>query len=201
MSIYTGYVYLWFDTKARFFYIGGHFGSLHDSYVCSSRIMLRAYKQRPQTFKFRVLEYTYGTTKSLRETEQRWLNMIKDHELMLSENIKNKTCRYYNVKKNSTGGNGKGTNKGKSHSPWNKGLDKSDPRVKNYSDKLSASNKGKRYGIPCNPKMFDKKECPICHSLFDFTKNRKTYCSKLCSAKGTAINRKVDREFPPDPVG
>lgn len=122
INSYTGYVYLWYDTKAKFFYIGGHYGKVEDSYVCSNKPMKRAYKLRPETFKMRVLEYITGDTKSLRKVEQYWLNMIKDNELMISENVQKGTCRYYNVKKNSTGGNGKGTNKGKSSiGGWNKG--------------------------------------------------------------------------------
>ena len=120
-NIYTGYVYLWYDTKSKFFYLGGHKGQVQDSYICSSKTMLRTYHKRPETFKIKILEYVAGDTNNLRETEQKWLNMIKDKELMLSGNVKNGTCRYYNAKKHSSGGNGKGTNKGKSHVAWNKG--------------------------------------------------------------------------------
>lgn len=123
MNIYSGYVYIWYDTKAKLFYVGGHYGHVNDSYLCSSKTMLRAYKKRPDTFKFKVLEYVCGTTIDLRICEQKWLNKIKDSELMISENVKNKTCRYYNVKKNAIGGNGLGTNKNKSSiGGWNRGL-------------------------------------------------------------------------------
>ncbi len=124
MTIYTGYVYLWYDTKAKLFYLGGHKGKVEDSYICSNHMMLRAYKKRPTTFKLKILEYVYGDTGSLREAEQRWLNMIKDSELYWTSNIYNKTVRYYNKKKNSSGGNGSankgnsnigGHNKGKKH--------------------------------------------------------------------------------------
>ena len=96
---YAGYVYIWYDTLAKFYYVGGHYGRVEDSYICSSKSMKRAYKLRPHTFKFRVLEYVYGDTAILRLAEQRWLDMIKDSELMISENVLNATCRYYNVKK------------------------------------------------------------------------------------------------------
>lgn len=99
MTIYTGYVYLWYDTKAKLFYLGGHKGKVEDSYICSNHMMLRAYKKRPTTFKLKILEYVYGDTGSLREAEQRWLNMIKDSELYWTSNIYNKTVRYYNKKK------------------------------------------------------------------------------------------------------
>ena len=142
MTIYTGYVYLWYDTKAKFFYLGGHKGRIEDSYICSNKMMLRAYKKRPETFKLRVLEYVYGDNKNLREAEQRWLNMIKDEELYWTPNIYNKTVKYYNQKKHSSGGNGS-ANKGKSHTPWNKGL----KGVQKYSDetRLKMSEKKKEY--------------------------------------------------------
>ena len=114
MTTYTGYVYLWFDVKAKLYYIGGHYGQVNDSYICSNTMMKRAYKKRPDTFRLKILEYTYSDTKALREAEQRWLNMIKDEELYWTPNIYSGTVRYYNKKKNSAGGNGIGTNKGKS---------------------------------------------------------------------------------------
>lgn len=121
MTIYTGYIYLWYDTKARLFYLGGHKGKVQDSYVCSNKIMLRAYKKRPETFRFKVLEYINGDNIALREAEQRWLNMIDDSELYWTPNIYNKTVRYYNQKKHSSGGNGS-ANKGNSNiGGWNKG--------------------------------------------------------------------------------
>ena len=112
MTIYTGYVYLWFDTKAKLFYVGGHKGKVEDSYICSNKIMLRAYKKRPETFRFKVLQYVYADNFALREAEQKWLDMIKDEELYWTPNIYNKTVRYYNQKKSSSGGNGS-ANKGK----------------------------------------------------------------------------------------
>lgn len=121
MTIYTGYIYIWYDTRAKFFYIGGHKGRVEDSYVCSNRMMLRAYKKRPETFKFRILEYVYGDNINLRKAEQRWLDMIEDKELYWTPNINNKTVRYYNQKKHSSGGNGS-ANKGNSNiGGWNRG--------------------------------------------------------------------------------
>ena len=121
MTIYTGYVYLWYDTKAKLFYLGGHKGKVEDSYICSNTKMLNAYKKRPETFRFKVLEYVNGDNVALREAEQRWLNMIDDSELYWTPNIYNKTVRYYNQKKHSSGGNGS-ANKGNSNiGGWNRG--------------------------------------------------------------------------------
>lgn len=183
---YTGYVYLWYDTKAKFFYLGGHYGKVEDSYICSNKAMKRAYKLRPETFRFRVLEYVFGNTKELRFVEQKWLNRIKDTELLLSENVKNGTAKYYNVKKHACGGNGVGTNKGKSHPAWNKGMkfvgnwNSGLSGVQNYnsperSKKLSDAMK-KRWGTFDNPKIQETKVCPTCNKLHA----NKIYCSKQC---------------------
>lgn len=141
MTIYNSYIYIWYDTKANFFYIGGHKGQVEDSYICSNAPMKRAYNLRPETFRFRVLEYLNGDNKLLRETEQKWLDMIDDHELMNTKNVQSKTCRYYNVKKHAVGGNGS-ANKGNSNiGGWNRGL----TGVQTYSEetrrKMSESAK------------------------------------------------------------
>ena len=114
MTIYTGYIYLWYDTKAKLFYLGGHKGKVEDHYICSNKMMLRAYSKRPETFKFKVLQYVTGDNIALREAEQSWLNLIKDEELYWTPNIYSKTVRYYHQKKHASGGNGS-ANKGNSN--------------------------------------------------------------------------------------
>jgi hypothetical protein len=143
MHIYSGYIYLWYDTRAKLFYLGGHKGKVEDSYICSNKMMLRAYKKRPETFKFKVLEYVYESTQ-LRKTEQKWLDKIKDEELYWTPNIYNKTVKYYNQKKHSSGGNGS-ANKGKSTiGGWNRSL----TGVQTYSEernkKISLSCVGRK---------------------------------------------------------
>jgi len=140
MSIYVGYIYLWFDTKAKLFYVGGHKGLVEDSYICSSPMMLRAYKKRPHTFKFRVLEHVYGNLADLRIAEQRWLDLIQDHELYWTENIKSKTVRYYNQKKLSSGGNGQANRGKKTIGGHNKGK----PMSEEQKQKISRALKGKK---------------------------------------------------------
>jgi len=135
-NIYNSYIYIWYDTRAKLFYVGGHKGTVEDSYVCSNPMMLRAYKKRPESFKFRVLEYVNGSNDDLRKAEQKWLNLIKEEELYWTPNIYNKSDRYYNQKEISSGGNGK-ANKGRI--PWNKGISWS-IEIKN---KISNSKKGK----------------------------------------------------------
>lgn len=92
-----GFVYLWYDKKRKKFYLGSHIGSLNDGYVGSNYRLKCAYKNRPDTFKRRILEkHTNINSKQLLQREQFWLNLIKPEEL---------SVRYYNEKKFATGGN------------------------------------------------------------------------------------------------
>lgn len=102
--------------------------------------MLRAYRKRPDTFKFRVLEYVQGTPIDLREAEQRWLNLIDDTELYWTPNIHNKTVRYYNQKKTSSGGNGS-ANKGNSNIG---GHNKGKPMSEEQKIKISKALSGRK---------------------------------------------------------
>ena len=88
---------MWFDNNKRMFYIGSHKGRVEDGYICSSKRMLRAYKNRPTQFKRRILKYIEQETDIL-HWEQYYLNMIKDSELLY------KGGKYYNVKRIAAGG-------------------------------------------------------------------------------------------------
>jgi len=83
-----GFVYIWYDRKHKRYYIGCHWGTEDDGYICSSPWMLKGYKHRPQDFKRRILKNDILDRKSMLEEEYRWLSMIKDHELKR---------RYYNL--------------------------------------------------------------------------------------------------------
>jgi hypothetical protein len=96
---YFGYVYIWYDNKHRKFIIGSHHGTIEDRYTTSTGgIHVRnIFKSRPQTMKFRVLEYNRDTddVKITQKLEQKWLNMRPD--------IKNNP-RYYNMTNQAGGG-------------------------------------------------------------------------------------------------
>jgi|GEM_PF-2146698 len=94
---YNGFVYIWFDTYRKMFYIGSHKGSVDDKYICSSRRMYRAYKARSMDFKRRILKYVEDKSDII-YWEQYYLNMIKDTELLY------KGGKYYNVKRIAAGG-------------------------------------------------------------------------------------------------
>ena len=50
-----GFVYIWRDRKHARYYIGSHWGTEDDGYVCSSFWMKQAYKLRSEDFRRRIL--------------------------------------------------------------------------------------------------------------------------------------------------
>ena len=88
-----GFVYLWYNSFRKRFYVGCHWGREDDGYICSSKAMWKSYLRNPSYFKRRILARVYDRTKLLEE-EYRWLSMIKDEELGV---------RYYNLNKHHFG--------------------------------------------------------------------------------------------------
>jgi hypothetical protein len=85
----SGFVYLWFDRKRKMYYVGSHWGSENDGYICSSKWMRDAYTKRPQDFKRRIISRVTTSREDLLKEEHRYLLMIKPEELK---------DRYYNMK-------------------------------------------------------------------------------------------------------
>lgn len=77
----TGFVYIWYDRKHERYYIGCHWGSEDDGYICSSSNMKAAYKRRPEDFRRKILSRMLEDKKKLLEEEHKWLSLIKPHEL------------------------------------------------------------------------------------------------------------------------
>ena len=77
----SGFVYVWRDRKNKMYYVGCHWGSESDSYVCSSERMRSAYRRRPQDFKRRVVARIDTNRQDLLIEEHKWLSQIKDAEL------------------------------------------------------------------------------------------------------------------------
>lgn len=94
---YSGFVYIWYDSYQKMYYVGSHKGMSNDGYVCSSKRMLKAYKKRTSDFKRRILKYVHKEEDIL-YWEQFYLNMIKDTELLY------KNGKYYNIKRIAAGG-------------------------------------------------------------------------------------------------
>ncbi len=83
-----GFVYLWRDRKHKRYYIGSHWGTEDDGYICSSQWMQRSYARRPQDFKRRILSRT-DNRQILMMIEFFWISYVKSHELKV---------RYYNLR-------------------------------------------------------------------------------------------------------
>lgn len=116
-----GIVYIWRDKKTKMYYIGCHWGSINDSYICSSRWMSNAYERRPWDFKRRILNVVL-TKQEMYTKEQEWFDLIKESEI---------GKRYYNLNlKNDS-------NHWHAHNE----------RVREIGPKIGASNTGKRR--PC----------------------------------------------------
>ena len=88
-----GFIYLWFDKKHKRFYIGRHWGTENDGYICSSSNMRNNHNNRSHDFKRRIISRIYTSNEDLIIEEQRWLDMIKPEEL---------NEKYYNKTKSST---------------------------------------------------------------------------------------------------
>lgn len=115
-----GFVYIWRDKKHNRYYIGCHWGTEDDGYICSSNWMRDAYNRRPRDFRRRVLVRNL-TREQMYVEEQRFFNLIKETEVR---------TRYYNLRLN--------TNTKPWHMDDNKNL--------TVGEKISRAKKGKKNG-------------------------------------------------------
>jgi hypothetical protein len=67
--------------KHNKYYIGSHWGSPDDGYVCSSTLMKNAYKRRPFDFTRRIISRVTTSRSELLKEEERWLQMISLDEV------------------------------------------------------------------------------------------------------------------------
>ena len=84
-----GFVYVWYDRWRKMFYVGSHWGTEDDGYICSSNRMRDAYRRRPNDFKRRVIARVDDRLELLDE-EFKWLDLISEKEL---------GKKYYNLEK------------------------------------------------------------------------------------------------------
>ena len=160
-----GFVYIWRDKKRKMYYIGSHWGTFEDGYICSSNRMRDAHRRRPEDFKRRILDSNIQDRKQLFEEEYKWLQkaekkkikyynlhfVLKEHwhlndqsRLSISEKISNtmkekwKDDEYKNMMKTNHIG----------QKAWNKNM-KFPGRVltEETKQKISKSKKGKPNGI------------------------------------------------------
>lgn len=83
-----GFIYLWRDKKNKRYYIGSHWGTEDDGYICSSAWMQKAYRNRPNDFKRRIISKIYTNRNDLLEEEFRWFQFVKPNKIKI---------RYYNL--------------------------------------------------------------------------------------------------------
>lgn len=88
-----GFIYLWYDRKRKMYYVGSHYGTEDDGYICSSNRMRDAYRRRPQDFKRRIIQKNIER-RILLDEEYRWLSLIDNGEL---------GKKYYNLKNHKWG--------------------------------------------------------------------------------------------------
>jgi len=83
-----GFVYIWFDSYRKMYYIGSHWGTENDGYICSSNRMRDAYRRRPNNFKRKIIARVYSSEVNLLKKEYEYLFLIKEEELGV---------KYYNL--------------------------------------------------------------------------------------------------------
>lgn len=117
-----GFIYIWYDVKKKKFYVGCHWGSETDGYICSSKWMRDAYRRRPEDFRRRIIK-TNLTREQMYLEEQRYFDMIEPEEIKK---------RYYNLSLSSK-------------NPWHQYPES----VKTIGQKISFKKKGRSTG-PCS---------------------------------------------------
>lgn len=62
------FVYCWTDKARNMLYIGSHKGLIDDGYICSSKYMMKEYRERPQDFSRQII--AEGSHSDIRKLEE-----------------------------------------------------------------------------------------------------------------------------------
>lgn len=167
-----GFIYIWRDKKYNRYYIGSHWGTEDDGYICSSRMMRQSYNRRPQDFKRRIIKKIYTNRTDLLNEEQRWLDMIDETLTMkyCTTDEQRSKVKYYNITMSVK-------------KPWHQYPD----NIKTIGQKISASKKGKSTG-PCSP----EKAAAI--SKAKKSKNRKFTDEHKAKLRAAKLGKKLSPE-------
>ncbi len=131
-----GFVYIWHDRKHHRYYVGSHWGTVDDGYICSSRWMRKAYRRRPEDFKRRILSIVTTNRHDAYLKEEAWLKLMKPEEL--GERYYNRSRKTHNLRE--IGG-----------VPWNKG------KTNIYAEETLEKMRQAKVGKPSNnPHKFKK---------------------------------------------
>lgn len=123
------FVYCWTDHNTNKLYVGCHKGTEDDGYVCSSKLMMEQYRERPQDFTRQII--ASGSYKDIRKLEAKILESIGASQ----------DKQFYN----QHNGNGNFYCKGHTNETKRKiGLSsKGIPRSEHVKEKISLGNLGK----------------------------------------------------------
>ena len=148
-----GFVYLWYDKKHKRYYVGCHWGTENDGYICSSSNMKSAYNRRSNDFKRKILKTKIENKKLLLEEEFKWLSLMKKEELGVRYyNLHNHHFSHWSTDENSLMTVGEKISKANKDDPrrseWMKNRTISDET----KEKLRQANLGKIYSDEVNAK-------------------------------------------------
>jgi hypothetical protein len=167
-----GFVYIWFDKKRKMYYIGSHWGTEDDGYICSSNWMRNSYNRNPQNFKRRIVKRIFTNRIDLLKEEEKWLFLIKTDKMVNSNKSleSRKNVRYYNITKTIK-------------NPWHM----TEEGIKTVGEKISAAKKGKSTG-PCSPEKAAK------ISEAKKSKNRKFTDEHKAKLRAAKLGKKLSPE-------
>jgi hypothetical protein len=138
-----GFVYVWYDKLRKMYYIGSHWGTETDGYICSSNRMRNVYKRRPQDFKRRIV-CLCSTKQLLLEEENRYLAMASNKNKEKYYNMNFNVFGHWSSKDNSKSIGQKISESHKKHENWGH-WSKGKPVSEETKEKLRQANLGKKH--------------------------------------------------------
>lgn len=184
-----GFVYIWRDKKHKRYYVGSHWGTENDGYICSSNWMRMSYKRRPYDFKRRIIKSNISSVEEKFEEEYKWLRLIKDEELgKRYYNLNNKQNHWTNTDSKKTIGE-KISIANKGRLAWNKGTK---GIVKAWNKGIPATEEHK---TKLRKKKSPHKQPRLFHNLSDNHKDNIRNALKETLANKYPIENRYKPEF------
>jgi len=149
------FVYCWQDKLTNKMYIGSHKGNENDGYICSSKIVLEQYKQRPKDFIRQII--AKGNYKDIRNLEHYLLKKVNASKNENFYNQHNGDGKFYckghtkeTKLKIAEGGKGKTARIGKENGMYGK---KHSEESKNKMREKAGHWQGKKHSEETKKKM------------------------------------------------